>query len=132
MSISELAQKHNIPESQAQEIINSSLSKLRQWRDKNRPRPHLDDKIIAAWNGLMLTALARAASFLPADATCPDGRNAVQKSLELADGVVRFTKEHLWDAQKRELCRSWREGRGPTGMCEDYAGIISGKYSLRR
>ena len=29
-----------------------------------RPRPHLDDKIITAWNGLMISAFARAAQVL--------------------------------------------------------------------
>src|SRR6185436_12031623 len=31
-----------------------------------RPRPYLDDKILTAWNGLMIAAFARAARVLPA------------------------------------------------------------------
>ena len=31
---------------------------------ERRPRPHLDDKVIAAWNGLMIAAFARAARVL--------------------------------------------------------------------
>jgi uncharacterized protein YyaL (SSP411 family) len=30
-----------------------------------RPRPHLDDKIITSWNGMMIAAFARAARVLP-------------------------------------------------------------------
>ena len=30
-----------------------------------RPRPHLDDKVLTAWNGLMLAAFARAARVMP-------------------------------------------------------------------
>ena len=40
-----------------------SRKKLFDVRAK-RPRPHLDDKIITAWNGLMISAFARAAQVL--------------------------------------------------------------------
>jgi uncharacterized protein YyaL (SSP411 family) len=41
-------------------LLAQSRQKLFSIRNK-RPRPHLDDKIIAAWNGLMISAFARAA-----------------------------------------------------------------------
>src|SRR4029450_12870098 len=31
----------------------------------SRPRPHLDDKVLTGWNGLMLAAFAKAARVLP-------------------------------------------------------------------
>ena len=31
----------------------------------DRPRPHLDDKVLTGWNGLMLAAFSRAARVLP-------------------------------------------------------------------
>ncbi|KIJ57162.1 hypothetical protein M422DRAFT_23262 [Sphaerobolus stellatus SS14] len=130
MPIDDLAKKHNISTSEAREIISISLATLKKWRDENRPRPHLDDKIVTAWNGLMLTALARAVSILPADAKFPDGSQASKKALEMADAVVKFTKEQLWDEENKELCRSWREGRGPNGMCEDYASMIAGLLDI--
>ncbi|KAF8524565.1 hypothetical protein BU17DRAFT_42830 [Hysterangium stoloniferum] len=130
MSMSELVSKHNISISDAIQLIDSSLIKLKEYRDANRPRPHLDDKIVTAWNGLMLSALARAASILDEDLTFPDGTSAVAKSMEMADAVVRFTKQNLWDQERRELCRSWRDGRGPAGMCEDYAGMIAGLLDM--
>ena len=40
-------------------ILAGSRQKLFEARAK-RPRPHLDDKIITAWNGLMISAFARA------------------------------------------------------------------------
>ena len=44
-------------------LLAQSRQKLFSIRSK-RPRPHLDDKIIAAWNGLMISAFARAAQVL--------------------------------------------------------------------
>src|SRR5205823_6490795 len=44
-------------------LLGQSRQKLFSIRNK-RPRPHLDDKIIAAWNGLMISAFARAAQLL--------------------------------------------------------------------
>ncbi|PYL84312.1 MAG: thioredoxin domain-containing protein [Verrucomicrobia bacterium] len=40
------------------ELLAQSRQKLFSIRNK-RPRPHLDDKIIAAWNGLMISAFSR-------------------------------------------------------------------------
>ena len=34
-------------------LLQRCLALLKEWREKNRPRPHLDDKVVAAWNGLM-------------------------------------------------------------------------------
>ncbi|GJJ13380.1 hypothetical protein Clacol_007633 [Clathrus columnatus] len=124
--IIELAKKYNLPVHEAHTIINECLLKLRQYRDTTRPRPHLDDKIVTAWNGLVLSALARSASVLEHDLTFPGGKNAVKATLDMAGELAMFIKERLWDSTSKELCRSWRQGRGPSGMCEDYAAITSG------
>ena len=67
-----LIERHTIAETAqhfkktGEEVTNSlaqSRAKLFSIRAK-RPRPHLDDKIIAAWNGLMISAYARAAQIL--------------------------------------------------------------------
>src|SRR5207302_304824 len=67
-----LIQRHPIPETakhfkKSEDEIRQSLvrsrEKLLSIRSK-RPRPHLDDKIISAWNGLMISAYARAAQIL--------------------------------------------------------------------
>src|SRR5205823_885398 len=49
-----------------------------------RPRPHLDDKILAAWNGLMISALARAAAALDEP-----------RYLEAARRAAQFLHQHL-------------------------------------
>ena len=83
-----------------------------------RPQPGLDDKAIAAWNGLALAALAEA------------GRR-----LERADWVdeARALGEYLLGPMSVDgrLVRSLREGKasGP-GFLDDYADVAHGLYEL--
>src|SRR6185503_2233961 len=62
-----------------------------------RIRPHLDDKVLAAWNGLMISAFARGARVLGDPALA--GRAA-----RAAD----FVWTRLWSPETRELRRRWR------------------------
>ena len=83
-----------------------------------RPRPHLDDKIITAWNGLMISAFARGAQVLDDPAY-----------LASAQQAARFIHEHLW--KDGQLLRSYREGAGEVGgFCDDYATLIQGLLDL--
>jgi len=85
-----------------------------------RPRPHLDDKILAAWNGLMIGAFARAAQILGHD----DYLHAAQRA-------ATFIKKNLYDAASNELVRSYREGPSKIGaFAADYAFLISGLIDL--
>src|SRR6266480_2326579 len=99
---------------------------LKQSREKlfairiRRPRPHLDDKIIAAWNGLMISAYARAAQVFE------DPRY-----LENATRAANFVRAHLWDGSKKTLYRSYRDGRGDVeGFADDCAFVIQGLLDL--
>jgi uncharacterized protein YyaL (SSP411 family) len=99
---------------------------LRQSREKlfairaKRPRPHLDDKIIAAWNGLMISAYARAASVLDDPSY-----------LESAIGAANFLREHLYDSSRKILYRNYRQGRSDIeGFADDYAFVIQGLIDL--
>ncbi len=100
-------------------IIEGGLKKLFDARNK-RPRPHLDDKVIAAWNGLMIGGLARAgAAFGDAE------------MIMLATGAAQFLHDHLCATPGKELHRSWREGqRGPKAFAIDYASLIHGLLDL--
>jgi hypothetical protein len=83
-----------------------------------RPRPHLDDKIITAWNGLMISAFARGAQVLD-DADY----------LASAQKAARFIREHLW--KNGQLLRSYRQGASEVGgFCDDYAALIQGLLDL--
>jgi uncharacterized protein YyaL (SSP411 family) len=54
LSYAEVAKKHGTSEDQVRDIIQRSIVRLREWREQNRPKPHLDDKIMVSWNGLMV------------------------------------------------------------------------------
>ena len=121
-TISETAQHCNKSQQQIAKSLALSREKLFAIRSK-RPRPHLDDKVIAAWNGLMISACARAAQVLdPATA----GRY-----LEIATGAARFLRASLYDEKSKLLYRNYREGRGDIqGFADDYAFVVQGFLDL--
>ena len=85
-----------------------------------RPRPHLDDKILTAWNGLMISAFARAGAALDDPAFLESARHA-----------ATFLREELFDAASGELHRTWRNGRSAIrAFAEDYAFLIQGLLDL--
>jgi uncharacterized protein YyaL (SSP411 family) len=89
-----------------------------------RPRPHLDDKILTAWNGLMIGALARAARVLP-------GSAGASRYLQAAQGAARFVSEKMWRADEQILLRRFRDGEAAIeGYAEDYACLIFGLLEL--
>ena len=90
-----------------------------------RPRPSLDDKVLAGWNGLMIAAFARAARLAPLDGVpSPD-------PLDTAADAARFLRARLWDAERGVLLRRFRDGRaGIDGYAEDYACVVWGLLEL--
>jgi uncharacterized protein YyaL (SSP411 family) len=85
---------------------------------QERPQPARDDKAIAAWNGLMLAALAEAARRL-------DRADWLQAARELA----AFLLGPL--AHGDRLHRTWRDGVAKgTGYLDDYANVAHGLYEL--
>ncbi|MCH7226731.1 thioredoxin domain-containing protein [Haloferula sp. A504] len=88
-------------------------------RRSGRHRPHRDDKIISAWNGLLIAALARGARLL--DRT--DLKDA-------AADAAGFLKRELW-SDEDGLARSWRGTRGDAaGFAIDHACVIRGLIEL--
>jgi uncharacterized protein YyaL (SSP411 family) len=58
---------------------------------------------------------------------------AGERAEELAKKTIDFLRGHLWaDGKdgKKEFYRSWREGRGHRGQCEDYAYVVQGQRAL--
>ena len=85
-----------------------------------RPRPHLDDKIITAWNGHMLSALARGYQV-----------TGEEKYHAAAVRAGRFILDHLQDRQDHTLLRRYRDGQaGLAGQLDDYAFFIQALLDL--
>ncbi|MEJ1973631.1 MAG: thioredoxin domain-containing protein [Lacunisphaera sp.] len=108
------------------------LEKLRVARTL-RPRPHRDDKIVTAWNGLMISALAKGHQVLERRSP-PAGElesSPAGRLLQMATRAAEFLERELYDAATGELYRTWREGRGAiAGFAEDYASLIQGLLDL--
>jgi uncharacterized protein YyaL (SSP411 family) len=123
-----LIERHTVAETaehfkKSQQEIDESLA---QGREKlfairaKRPRPHLDDKIIAAWNGLMISAFARAAQAL-----------GDQRYLDVATRAGKFLRANLYDEKSNLLYRNYRQGRSEiAGFADDYAFVIQGFLDL--
>lgn len=85
---------------------------------KSRPRPHLDDKILTAWNGLMISAFARAYQVTRK----PEYIAAARKAIE-------FVKRELY--VDGVLIRNYRHGRSSIrAFADDYAFVITALLDL--
>ncbi len=93
---------------------------LLQVRRATRPRPHLDDKVLTAWNGLMIAAFARASRVL-GDAGCAD----------TARRAASFIHEQMWNASTGSLVRRYRQRHASVdAYAEDYAYLTFGLLEL--
>jgi hypothetical protein len=97
------------------EALRQRLFEVRE----QRPKPLRDDKVIAAWNGLALAALAEAGRRLER----PD---LVAAAHDLAGFLLRSLSR-----EDGRLYRSWRAGTAKhDGYLEDYADVANGLYEL--
>ena len=122
-SIDELVERSGKSREEIEEVLRRSRMTLFETR-LTRPRPHLDDKVLTGWNGLMLAAFARAARVLPL---------AEQRSryLEAANRSARFLEERMWDPARGILRRRYRDGDAAIdGYAEDYAYGVFGLLEL--
>ncbi len=118
-TIAKTAEHFNKSEQEIAKSLAESREKLFAIRAK-RPRPHLDDKIIAAWNGLMISAYARGAQVLDEP-----------RYLEIATRAAKFFRTNLYEEKSKMLYRNYRGGRGDIeGFADDYAFVIQGLLDL--
>ncbi|MEO8429841.1 MAG: thioredoxin domain-containing protein, partial [Verrucomicrobiota bacterium] len=118
-SLDDAARKFKLSVTEVETMVAESRQKLFNLRAK-RPRPHLDDKIITAWNGLMISACARAYQVLDEPAF-----------LEAATRAASFLRDKLYRIDSRELIRSYRQAASDVrGFVDDYAFLIQGLLDL--
>ncbi|KAL7638246.1 UNVERIFIED_CONTAM: hypothetical protein RMT77_010810 [Armadillidium vulgare] len=123
-SISETASEFEISEEECKKYLERCREILYEARQE-RPRPHLDDKMLTAWNGMMLSASARAAAVL-------NDASYLERALKNAE----FLKKYLY--QDSCLLRAAYKGEddqislGPQikGFSDDYAWVIRGLIHL--
>ncbi len=117
LSIEKYAQTHAIPMAQLTKKIAFIREKLRQSRDKREP-PLRDDKIITAWNSMMITTLAQAADILEE-----------QRYLAAAQQAANF----IWSKLKKghgELWRIYLNNASLSAQQEDYAFFAEALITL--
>jgi uncharacterized protein YyaL (SSP411 family) len=118
-TIEETAKHFRKPEEEVRKLLAESRTKLFSIRAK-RPRPHLDDKIIAAWNGLMISAYARGAQVL-----------GEPRYLEIATRAAKFLQAKLYDPSSKILYRNYRGARSDIeAFADDYAFVVQGLLDL--
>lgn len=99
------------------DAINAELYRVRA----RRPQPHLDDKVIAAWNGLAIAGLVAGADAL-----------GEPRYFDAAERAARFVLGAMRHADG-SLRRVWRAGVCTTpGFLDDHAFMIKGLLALHR
>jgi uncharacterized protein len=96
-----------------------SVAKLLEVRSR-RPRPHLDDKILTGWNGLMISAFAKGAQIL-------DEPRYAQAARDARNLLYR----QLWREADSTLLRRYRDGDAAIeAFLDDYAALINALVDL--
>lgn len=118
-SADEAAEQFGLEAAVIEESLADSRKVLFEYREK-RKRPHLDDKVITAWNAMMIGALAKGSRVL-ADADL----------LAAAEEAALFIQQRLYDAESGRLFRRYREGEAEhAGQLDDYAFLVSALLEL--
>ena len=112
-----LAETHDLPTETVRERLADGRARLYEAREA-RERPRRDEKVIAAWNGLAVSAFAAAGHTL--------GPETAQPGAE----AVAFCRDRLWDGER--LARRWTatDGARGTGYLDDYAFLARGAFDL--
>lgn len=118
-SIVETAEKFTLPVEEVTKRIEAARKILLVIRAQ-RPRPHLDDKVLASWNGLMISALAKGAVILDSP-----------RYLAAAKRTAEFIRTMMLDDTQARLVHRYRDGvAGIDGQLDDYAFVCQGFLDL--
>jgi uncharacterized protein YyaL (SSP411 family) len=99
-------------------MVNEALSRLFKARAR-RPRPFRDEKVITSWNGLAITAMAKAGRIL-----------GEQKYIDAAGDTAAFILKNLCDSDGRLLTAYFRGQAVTPAYLHDYAFLIQGLLEL--
>ncbi len=89
-------------------------------RREGRPRPHLDNKILTSWNGLMISALAQASTVF-----------SEPSYLQAAEKAAAFLLGTMYNAQSGKLLRRFCEGEAAVeAFADDYAFFAAALLDL--
>ncbi len=118
-SLEELAQRFGKSVQALQHLLHEAKAKLFEAR-LQRPRPHLDDKVLVSWNGLMISAFAKGFMVLEEAAY-----------LQAAQRAADFILNTLYQPTSHTLLRRYRDGEaGIEGKLDDYAFFVQGLLDL--
>ncbi len=118
-SIESVANELSINAELVSSTVYDSLAKLKSVRSA-RPRPHVDDKILASWNAYMISGACRVYQ-----------SSGEESALELAIQAGEFIASQLFEESTRTLYRAFRIERGDTSaFAEDYASTVLGFLDL--
>lgn len=113
------AEHFNITVDKVVATLQQATAKLFAIREK-RSHPHLDDKIITSWNGMMIGAMARGGAILG------NGRY-----IKAAQKAANFLKSTLYQADTAQLYRRFRDGEAAIkGQLDDYVQLVAGVIEL--
>ncbi|HSL55558.1 MAG TPA: thioredoxin domain-containing protein [Pyrinomonadaceae bacterium] len=116
-TIEDVAVAHNIPVGELQASLNESKRILFELREK-RVKPDRDEKILTAWNGLMMASFAEAGIVLDR----PDYTEAARRNAEFVLSTL---------SENGSLLRTWKDGRAKfNAYLEDYAFLAEGLLTL--
>jgi uncharacterized protein YyaL (SSP411 family) len=117
VSLEHLAEKYKKDQTAIADIIAKARLRVFQQREK-RIRPHKDDKVLTAWNGLMISSLAYGSAVLGQD-----------KYVKAAQHAAGFILEVLHKNDR--LMRYYRNGRVvEQAFLDDYAFMVDGLLDL--
>lgn len=122
----ELGKRFVVSTQEAERLIETAREKLREHREKHRPRPETDDNVITSVNAFVISALTRVGSVLKDLDSAKS-----EKYAKAATRAATFIKEKLWDEKSSTLYRSYSTERSTTaGFAEDYAFLIEALLDL--
>ena len=120
LNIEALAKEAGMTPDAADALMAKARARLKAFRDQ-RPRPMLDGKIIAGWNGLMISGMVRGGRCLD------DG----EPYIKAASHAAEFLSQEIYDPVSGILHRIHRNDRSTTeGFLDDYVYLICGLLDL--